>query len=73
MIPEVFRPPQAAKILGKGTTPQKVRMRMRTGMWPIGDVIPKEKTGNKQDGFDIYRVRFENFFGIKLTEEDFTK
>ena len=76
MVPEVFKPPRAAKILnGKGgygrVTVHMVRVRMKAGIWPIGDVIPKEKTGSKENAYDIYRSKFETFFGRKLTEEDF--
>ena len=76
MLPEVFKVPRAVKILsGEGkygkVTVQKVRMRMINGIWPIGDVIPKEKTGSKENAYDIYRWKLEAFIGRKLTEEDF--
>ncbi len=76
MVPEVFKVPRAAKILsGTGkhgkVTVNKVRMRMIAGDWPIGLVIPKKKTGNKENIYEIYRWKFEAFIGRKLTEEDF--
>lgn len=76
MVPEIFKPPRAAKILsGTGgygkVTKHMVRMRMVAGAWPIGIVIPKEKTGGKENIYDIYRWKFEKFIGRKLTEEDF--
>ena len=42
---EILSAKQAAKILG--VSPQCVRERIKRGIWTFGEMIPKEKTGNK--------------------------
>lgn len=71
MIKEMFHPPDAARILG--CRPQKVRERMRLGLWDLGEIIPGKKIGKKSDEFNIYRTKFEKHIGRKLTDEDFEK
>lgn len=51
----------AAKILGVG--PQKVRERIRQGIWTFGECVPKEKTGKKEDGFDVSVRKLYEFIG----------
>ena len=68
---DILKPPEVARILGCSI--QKVREHMRQGVWDIGEVIPKKKSGKKGDEFNIYRTKFETHIGRKLTEEDFVK
>ncbi|WP_329808957.1 hypothetical protein [Enterocloster citroniae] len=51
----------AAKELGMSK--QAVREHMRRGLFDIGDYIPKEKTGKKQDEFHIYRPKLDKHIG----------
>lgn len=65
MQKETMRVPEAAKLLG--CNPEAVRRRIRLGIWKFGEVIPKEKTGNENDSFVIYRRKLYKHLGI---EED---
>ena len=51
----------AAKELGMSK--QAGREHMRRGLFDIGDYIPKEKTGKKQDEFHIYRPKLDKHIG----------
>lgn len=61
MSREIMSAKEAADIIG--CTPQAVRQRIRLGIWRFGECIPKEKTGNKQDSFVIYRRKLEKHLG----------
>lgn len=69
---EIFSVPEVSRMMGWGK--QKIRERIKNGIWTFGDRIPKELTGNKRgDDYDIYRAKLEKHIGRKLTEEDFAK
>ena len=65
---EIISARQAARIIG--CTPQKVRMRMLLGMWPIGSVVDKKKKGKKstQNSYDVHVRKLANFFNISVEE-----
>jgi len=52
---------QAAQELGMSR--QAVREHMRRGLFDIGDYIPKERTGKKQDSFYVYRPKLDRHLG----------
>ncbi len=58
---EILSAKQAAKILG--VSPQCVRERIKRGIWTFGEMIPKEKTGNKYDSYCIYRKKLYKHIG----------
>ena len=57
---------QAAQELGMSR--QAVREHMRRNLFDIGDYIPKEKTGKKQDEFHVYRPKLDRHLG-RIREE----
>ena len=57
---------QAAQELGMSR--QAVREQMRRNIFDIGDYIPKEKTGKKQDEFHVYRPKLDRHLG-RIREE----
>lgn len=61
MEKEIISASAAAKILG--VRPEKVRQRIRAGIWTFGVCIPKEKTGRKNDDFDIYTRKLYEHIG----------
>ena len=63
---ERVRMPVAARELGMSV--QAVREHMRSGLFDIGDYIPKEKTGKKQDEFHVYRPKLDRHLG-RIREE----
>lgn len=64
---EVISAREAAQILG--VAPEKVRQRIKLGIWKFGERIPKEKTGNKQDTYCVYARKLYEHIG-KGGEED---
>lgn len=66
---DILKPPEVAKILG--ISPQSVREHIRRKIWDFGERIPKEKLRTSTDQYYIYRAKFEDHIGRKLTEEDF--
>lgn len=64
---EVTKVPQAARILG--CPQQKVRERMKRGIWDLGDYIPPGK-GRRIADYDIFKHKLEKFIGRELTTEE---
>lgn len=63
---EILTASEAAREIG--CTSQKVRERMKRGMWDLGEVIEKEKLGrNAKNEYNIYRHKLEKFIGRELT------
>lgn len=60
---EIISARQAAKVLG--CMPQKVRVRMQSGHWKIGEVIERRGQPN---AYDIHVHKLSSFFGISLEE-----
>lgn len=54
---------EAAELLG--TSPAAVRERMRRGIYDIGLYIPKSKSGNSRDSFEIYRAKLNKLLCIE--------
>lgn len=59
MEKEIISAREAAEILG--IRPEKVRQRIRAGIWTFGVCIPGKKTGRKRDDFDIYTRKLNEF------------
>lgn len=57
---------QAAAIIGCGE--QKIREHIKRGIWKFGEVIPKERTGNKQNSYLVNRKRLLSW--LELTDEE---
>ena len=69
---EIFNAKEAAHYIGCGA--QKVRERMKRGLWDLGEVIPNGKLGNKEKcEYNIYRYKLERHIGRKLDEVDTSK
>lgn len=64
---EVTKVPQAALIIG--CPQQKVRERMKRGIWDLGDYIPPSK-GRRIADYDIFKHKLEKFIGRELTAEE---
>lgn len=64
---EITTAPQAARIIG--CRPQKVRERMKRGMWDLGNYIPPGKDRRTAD-YDVLRWKLEKFIGRALTAEE---
>lgn len=61
----VLKAAQAARFLG--CNPQKVRVRMESGDWQIGNVVPAKKNG-KQKEYDIFPQKLADMLGINVEE-----
>ena len=64
---EVTKVPQAALIIG--CPQQKVRERMKRGIWDLGDYIWRSK-GRRIAGYDVFKHKLEKFIGRELTAEE---
>ena len=63
---EILTANEAAREIG--CTSQKVRERMKHGMWDLGEVVEKEKLGRStKNEYNIHRHKLEKFIGRKLT------
>ena len=57
---------QAAKVIG--CNPQKVRERLKRGLWDFGEVIPASKSGLQQDSYEISKKQLANF--LRITDKE---
>lgn len=63
---EILTANEAAREIG--CTSQKVRERMKRGLWDLGEVIDKNKLGRvEKNEYNIHRHKLEKFIGRKLT------
>ncbi len=59
---EILTAAEAAREIG--CSPQKVRMRMKLGLWDLGEVIPKEKLERRaMDEYNVSRKKLDKFLG----------
>lgn len=61
---ETMSVPEAARILGCNA--QAVRERIKAGIWDFRERIPREKTGNKQNSYVIYRRKLYRHIGKEV-------
>lgn len=62
---EILTAAEAAREIG--CTPQKVRERMKRGLWDLGEVIDRDKLGRaEKNEYNIHRHKLEKFIGRKL-------
>ena len=63
---EILTAAEAAREIG--CTPQKVRERMKRGLWDLGEVIDKDRLGRvEKSECNIHRHKLEKFIGRKLS------
>lgn len=62
---KVLNASEAAAFLGCNV--QKVRIRMQTGDWDIGNVVPEGKHG-KQKKYDVFPGKLAELVGIDVSE-----
>ena len=62
---ELLTAEEAAREIG--CTGQKVRERMKRGLWDLGEVINKDKLGRSgKNEYNIHRYKLERFLGRPL-------
>lgn len=62
---EILSAQEAARVIG--CSPQKVRERMKRGLWDLGEVISKRDLGNTtKTEYNIFRFKLERFLGKEL-------
>lgn len=59
---------QAARIIG--CSPQMVRERIKRGIWTFGKYIPKEKTGRKNDTYEIILNDLYKYLSITEKQQE---
>lgn len=63
---EILSARQAARVIG--CAPQKVRERMKRGIWTFGTVVTAKQTGNKKNDYEINARKFSSWLGISMEE-----
>lgn len=63
---EILNAVQTARIIG--CDPHKVRERLKCGIWTFGEYIPAERTGKKQDCYEINAYSLAGWLRISMEE-----
>ncbi len=60
---------QTARVIGCG--PQRVRERIKRGVWTFGSVVTRKESGNAQKNtYEINKHKLADFLGIPVEEVD---
>ncbi len=60
---------QTARVIGCG--PQRVRERIKRGIWTFGSVVTRKESGNAQKNtYEINKHKLADFLGISVEEVD---
>ena len=60
---------QTARVIGCG--PQRVRERIKRGVWTFGSVVTRKESGNVQKNtYEINKHKLADFLGIPVEEVD---
>ena len=60
---------QTARVIGCG--PQRVRERIKRGIWTFGSVVTRKESGNAQKNtYEINKHKLADFLGIPVEEVD---
>ena len=60
---------QTARVIGCG--PQRVRERIKRGIWAFGSVVTRKESGNAQKNtYEINKHKLADFLGIPVEEVD---
>lgn len=63
---DILSAAQTARVIG--CDPHKVRERLKCGIWTFGKYIPAEKTGKKQDCYEINAYSLAEWLRISMEE-----
>ena len=60
---------QTARVIGCG--PQRVRERIKRGIWTFGSVVTRKESGNAQKNtYEINKYKLADWLGIPVEEVD---
>ena len=65
---DILNSSQAARVIGCG--PQKVRERIKRGIWTFGTVVTPKEAGNAQNSYEINKYQLAAYLGIPPEEVD---
>lgn len=63
---DILNAVQTARVIG--CNPRKVRERLKCGVWTFGEYIPAEKTGKKQDCYEVNASSLAGWLQISMEE-----
>lgn len=63
---EILSAVQTARVIG--CDPKKVRERLKNGIWTFGEYIPAERTGKKQDCYEVNAYGLAEWLRISTGE-----
>lgn len=59
---------QTARVIGCG--PQRVRERIKRGIWTFGTVVTGKESGNSQNTYEINKYKLAEWLGVSTEEVD---
>ena len=65
---DILNAAQTARVIGCG--PQKVRERIKRGIWTFGVAIPPKQSGNTENSYEINKVALAEWLRISVEEVD---
>lgn len=65
---DILNATQTAKVIGCGT--QRVRERIKRGIWDFGAVVKARQSGKKQDSYEINKQKLADWLQIPIEEVD---
>lgn len=65
---DILNSSQAARVIGCG--PQKVRERIKRGIWTFGTIVTAKEAGNTQNSYEINKYQLAAYLGIPPEEVD---
>lgn len=66
---DILTATQTARVIGCG--PQRVRERIKRGIWSFGSVVTKKESGNTQKNtYEINKYKLAEWLGVSAEEVD---
>ena len=65
---DILNASQAAKVIG--CSAQRVRERLKRGIWNFGTVVKAKQSGKTQDSYEVNKYKLAKFLEIPVEEID---
>lgn len=63
---EILNAAQTARVIG--CAPQKVRERIKRGIWTFGSVVTAKQSGNTENSYEINKKALAEWLGVPVEE-----
>ena len=68
MVNDILNASQTAKVIG--CSAQRVRERLKRGIWDFGTVVKAKQSGKTQDSYEVNKYKLAKFLEIPVEEID---